>query len=80
MDIPLPRRVPPPVTRTTLSLNVSGGSMVCFLMGKCLACGSGLYASLANDLTSNLLSELFIFDILSAKNGQLKLKMQNFIM
>ena len=47
VDMPLPRPVPPPVTSTTLSLKVSGGSIVLVLTGKCLAWGRGLYASLA---------------------------------
>ena len=39
VDIPFPSPVPPPVTKTTLSLNESGGSIVFFLAAKWAACG-----------------------------------------
>jgi hypothetical protein len=47
--MPLPRPVPPPVMNTTLSLKVSGGSMVERLAGKNLDCGRACLALLESE-------------------------------
>merc|ERR1719188_1287927 len=48
--MPLPSPVPPPVTKTTLSLNESGGSIVLVLAAKWADCGPLVTSGLLFDI------------------------------